>query len=142
MCFVLLFPSKALEKARKEMEGKLAASLDVQGDLRAALMVKDKVLDDRDKVGLAASVSCSHLSSRCARVILQRVFVSTYFRFVIFFCYYLLFSTSVIRRTRREAPGFSGRLSVESKQAKMGGYLYYPPACSLPLPRARCVMFL
>ena len=43
------------------MEIKLAASIDAQGDLRAALMVKDKVLDDRDKVGLADRVSCNEL---------------------------------------------------------------------------------
>lgn len=40
-----------LESAIKERDIKLATSAGSQGDLRAALMVKDRVLEDRDKVG-------------------------------------------------------------------------------------------
>lgn len=42
--------SQVLEEARRKAETKLAASAGAQGDLRAAVMVKDKVLEDREKV--------------------------------------------------------------------------------------------
>lgn len=42
--------SQVVEEARQKAETKLAASAGVQGDLRAAVMVKDKVLEDREKV--------------------------------------------------------------------------------------------
>ena len=38
------------ENNAKELEAKVEASARAQGDLRAALMVKDKVLEDREKV--------------------------------------------------------------------------------------------
>lgn len=41
---------QALEEKVKEFEAKLEASMRDQGDLRTALMVKDKVLEDREKV--------------------------------------------------------------------------------------------
>lgn len=42
---------QALEDEKKSIDAKLAASAGAQGDLRAAVMVKDKVLEDREKVG-------------------------------------------------------------------------------------------
>lgn len=59
---------QTLNQEKEEADAKVAVSAVAQGDLRAAVLVKDKVLEDREKVHrvcvlvrLRASLACYRL---------------------------------------------------------------------------------